>query len=403
MANNALKDYLKETDGILRMVPDFIPRNSFMPGRRLRLHPDDYSYYGMELGMIEERWFCATAPVVHGVTNAPEDLGMQYVDCDGKRFLFKDAVAELGEALIGRELWQRYGRWPMFSKFYDYATTSFFHLHPTEAAASCKLGAVMKPEAYYYPAQMNMNASNENVITYLGLDPSVSKDELKARLADFTTRENRIVELSRAYRLQLGTGWYTPAGVLHGCGAWCTYEPQWMSESYAVFENYSDKHYPAFEKSEMDNLVPESVRPEDEIDYVMGLIDWDVNTDPMYRKKYFRPPVVEADPPEYTAKWVTYGTPYSGAKELTVKPGQTALVKDKAAYGCIHLTGYGAFGGLECEGLHVIRAGCMTKDEFFVSESRAQKGVLIENKSGEDMVMLKHFCNNCGMPGAPAV
>jgi len=401
MAIRTLGNFMKKTDGILRMVPDFIPRNSFMPGRRLRLHPDDYSYFGPELGMIEERWFCATAPVVHGVKNAPEDLGMQYVDCDGERMLFKDAVSELGEALIGRELWEKYGRWPMFSKFYDYATTSFFHLHPTEAAASCKLGAAMKPEAYYYPPQMNMSAANENVITYLGIDPSVTKEELRERLKDFSTRENRIVELSRAYRLQLGTGWYTPAGVLHGCGAWCTYEPQWMSESYAVFENYPDNHYPAFAKDEMDNLIPEGVSPEDEIDYVMGLIDWEVNTDPLYRKKYFRKPIVEAETPEYVSRWITYGTPYFGAKELTIRPGRKALIRDKAAYGCILLTGHGLFGDLECEAPHVIRAGSMTKDEFFVSESRAQRGVLIENRSGEDMVMLKHFCNNCGMPDAP--
>ncbi|MEA5014348.1 MAG: hypothetical protein VB099_07285 [Candidatus Limiplasma sp.] len=403
MANQGLEKYFQDTDGILEMVPDFIPRDSFMPGRRLRLHPDDYAYYGTELGMIEERWFCATAPVEHGVKNAPADLGMQYIDFGGQRMTFKDAVSQLGSKLIGQKLWNEYGRWPMFSKFYDYATTSFFHVHPSDEAARCKAGAVMKPEAYYYPPQMNMSASNANVITYLGLDPSVTKEELRERLAGFTTGENKIVELARAYRLQLETGWYTPAGVLHGCGAWCTYEPQWMSESYAVLENYSDNHYPAFAKDEMNNLVPDGTKPEDEIDYVMSLIDWEINTDPMYRKKYFRKPIVEAETPEYVSKWITYGNPYFGAKELTLKAGQTALIKDQAAYGCILLTGHGTFGGLACEAPQVIRMGQMTKDEFFVSEARAQKGVLIHNAANEDMVMLKHFCNNCGMPPAPAV
>lgn len=401
MANDALKKYFKETDGILQMVPDFIPRDTFMPGRRLRLHPDDYSYYGPELGLIEERWFCATAPVVHGVKNAPEDLGMQYVEYGGQRMLFKEVVAELGAQLIGQDLWSRYGRWPMFSKFYDYATTSFYHVHPTEASARCKAGAVMKPEAYFYPPQMNMSAGNANVITYLGIDPSVTKEEFRARLAEYTSNENKIVELARAYRIQLGTGWYTPAGILHGCGAWCTYEPQWMSESYAVFENYSDSRYPAHTHSEMNNLVPDGVKPEEEVDYVMSLIDWDANTDPMYRKKYFRAPIVEAETDAYVSKWITYGTPYFAAKELTIKAGKSALIQDKAAYGCILLSGHGKFGDLPCESPQVIRVGKMTQDEFFVSDARAQKGVLIVNDSNEDMVMLKHFCNNCGMPAAP--
>ena len=401
MSKQSLEKYLEHTDGILPMVPDFIPRDSFMPGRRLRLHPDDYSYYGTELGMIEERWFCSTAPVEHGVKNAPDDLGLQYIEFDGERMLFKDAVETLGSKLIGQGLWEKYGRWPMFSKFYDYATTSFFHVHPNDEAAKCKAGAVMKPEAYYYPPQMNMAAANANVITYLGLDPSVTKEEVRERLSEFTTRENKIVELARAYRLQLGTGWYTPAGVLHGCGAWCTYEPQWMSESYAVLENYPDNHYPAFEKSEMNNLVPDGTKPENEVDYVMSLIDWDTNVDPQYRKKFFRKPIIEKETEDYVSKWITYGNPYFGAKELTIKPGKTALIQDKAAYGCILLAGHGMFGELECESPQVIRINQMTKDEFFVSEARAQKGVLIQNKSCEDMVMLKHFCNNCGMPAAP--
>ena len=62
------------------------------------------------------------------------------------------------------------------------------------------------------------------------------------------------------------------------------------------------------------------------------------------------------------------------------------------------MSGHGTFGDLECEAPTVIRVGKMTKDEFFVSDARAKEGVLITNRSGEDMVMLKHFCKNCGMP-----
>ena len=397
MSRSILDNALNEGKGILRMVPDFIPRTTFRPGRRLRLHPDDYTYFGPERGAISERWFCATKPTENGPL-APEDEGMGYVYCNGEKVLFLDAVEELKGDLIGKELYEKYGCWPMFSKFYDYATTSFLHVHPNQAIASCKPGAAMKPEAYYYPVQMNMTATNENVITYLGIDPSFSKEDVKARLKNFGTCENRITELSRAFKLELGTGWYTPAGVLHGCGAFCTYEPQWMSESYSVFENYPDGNS-AMDYSEMNNLVPDNA--EDEFDYVMSILDWEVNTDPYYRKHYFRPPVVETETEEYTSKWITYGNEYFGAKELTVNPGKSALIKDKAAYGCILLQGFGKFGDYSCESPTIIRIGQQTEDEFFVSEKRAKEGVLIQNDSKEPLVMLKHFCNNCGMPAAP--
>ena len=40
-----------------------------------------------------------------------------------------------------------------------------------------------------------------------------------------------------AYRIELGTGWYTPAGVVHAPGSVLTYEPQWNSDVNSVYEN----------------------------------------------------------------------------------------------------------------------------------------------------------------------
>lgn len=399
MARSIIENALNEGKGILHMTPEFIPRKTFMPGRRLRLHPDDYTAFGPGRGTIQERWFSATMPTDHG-PDSPDDEGLCKFIFNGETAYFVDAVKELKGELIGDDLWEKYGTWPMFSKFYDFATTSFFHVHPGEKAASCKPGAAMKPEAYYYPPQMNPSASNENVITYLGVDPSVTKEELKERLADFGTRDNHIAALARAYKLELSTGWFTPAGVLHGCGAWCTYEPQWMSESYSVFENFPDRNF-SMDYAAMNNLVPDG--EQDEIEYTMSIIDWEVNTDPQYRKKYYRPPITEEQTGDFVSKWVTYGNDFFGAKELTVLPGKKALVKDKAAYGCIIIQGYGKFGDFPCESPTLIRLGDQTRDEFFVSASRAKEGVLIENHANEPLVMLKHFCNNCGMPAAPRV
>ena len=46
-------------------------------------------------------------------------------------------------------------------------------------------------------------------MTYFGFDPDCTKEEVRERLLQYKTGDNRITELSRAYRIELGTGWYT--------------------------------------------------------------------------------------------------------------------------------------------------------------------------------------------------
>ena len=60
---------------------------------------------------------------------------------------------------------------------------------------------------------------------------------MRERLLKYGTHDNRITELSRAYRIELGTGWYTPTGVVHAPGSYLTYEPQWNSDVNSVYEN----------------------------------------------------------------------------------------------------------------------------------------------------------------------
>jgi hypothetical protein len=78
--------------------------------------------------------------------------------------------------------------------------------------------------------------------------------------------------------------------------------------------------------------------------------------------------------------------------------GQTVVVKDNAAYGCILIQGHGRFGVFQAEAPNVIRFGEQTYDEFFVSERSAREGVRIENNSHQEFVMLKHFCHNVNAP-----
>jgi hypothetical protein len=392
MNAQTIREVFEQGQGIFRMVPVFVPRRFSQAGQRLRLHPDDYYALGTRRGSIKERWFSSVIPAMNGEL-APADEGMSYVavsSASTDKFLLRDAVEELGAELIGESLKQKYGTWPMYSKFFDYRLPLFHHLHLDDTAAS-RVGRIGKPEAYYFPPQLN-NHLGEFPVTYFGFDPDVTKEQVRERLLDYERRDTRITELSRAYRIELGTGWYTPPGVVHAPGSVLTYEPQWNSDVNSVYENVtSGEVYP---REFLVENVPAD-RKQD-VDYVMSLMDWEKNVDPHYKQKYYRPPITCAHSDErHTEKWVSYANDYVGAKELTVQPGQTVTVKDEAAYGCILVQGHGQFGAHEAETAVMLRYGQHSADEFFVGEPAARQGVQITNCSRwEPLVMLKHFAPN---------
>jgi hypothetical protein len=358
----------------------------------LRLHPDDYFALGTARGAIKERWFSSVITCMNGPL-APSDEGLSYVlpfneDPDAK-FSLRDAQEELKAELIGRDLQEKYGGWPMYSKFFDFGDPLFHHLH-LDFSSAARVGRLGKPEAYYFPPQLNIHLGTFPA-TYFGFAPDVTREQVRERLLRYTEGDNRITELSRAYRIELGTGWYTPPGVVHAPGSVLTYEPQWNSDVNSVYENIT-----AGEVYSRDFLVENC--PEDrkmDVDYVMSLMDWEKNVDPHYRQHYFRPPVPCREEDGCSESWIVYGNEYVGAKQLTTKPGKTVTVKDPVAYGCIIIQGYGKFGPCPAEAAIMLRYGQVSADEFFVSERAARAGVAVTNASRcEPMVILKHFGPN---------
>jgi len=393
-----IHETFEQGEGILRLIPVFVPRRFSKAGRRLRLHPDDYYALGTKRGSIKERWFSSVIPAMNGEL-APADEGMSYVlpfsDKLSEKFQLKEAVDELKDGIVGGALMKKYGGWPMYSKFFDYLAPLFHHLHLGFDAAAV-IGRLGKPEAYYFPPEMN-NHPGEFPVTYFGFDPDVTKDQVRERLSLYEAGDNRITELSRAYRIELGTGWYTPPGVVHAPGSYLTYEPQWNSDVNSVYENITSHEVYPYEFL-VENCPKNKKR---DIDYVLSLMDWEKNIDPHYKKHYFRPPIAcRHSDEQHTEKWVVYANEYIGAKELTIKPGQTVTVKDSAAYGCIIIQGHGKFGVYEAEASVMLRFGQASNDEYFVSEAAAKEGVVIANHSQfQPMVILKHFGpNHSAMP-----
>lgn len=391
-----IRDTFARGDGVFRLFPAFVPRRFGKAGHRLKLHPDDYFAFGMARGSITERWFSSTIAAQNG-EQAKADEGMSYVCVDygsDLKFSLRDAVKVLGAELVGEELMENYLGWPMYSKFFDNENPLFHHLHLGFADAA-RVGKLGKPECYYFPKQLN-NHFGESNYTYFGFDPDTSPEEVKERLRKFADDDTRITELSRAYRVQLGTGWYTPPGVIHAPASVLTYEPQWNSDVNSVYENIvSGEVYPP---EMLDEECPEERKGD--IDAVFALLDWERNLDAHYKKHYFRPPVTEISEETHVQKWIAYGNPYIAAKELTVQPGCSVTIRDGAAYGCIFVQGRGTFGVYDAEAPTLLRFGQQSSDEFFVSERRAADGITVTNLSRvEPLVMLKHFGPNC--PGVP--
>ena len=122
MDRAAIRKKLEENEGILNIIPVFVPRRFGSAGHRLRLHPDDYYALGTKRGSIKERWFSSVICPMNG-DDAAADEGISYVNMTGSsegKIALKDFVEELKGELIGESLYAKHGTWPMYSKFFDY-------------------------------------------------------------------------------------------------------------------------------------------------------------------------------------------------------------------------------------------------------------------------------------------
>ncbi len=89
---------------------------------------------------------------------------------------------------------------------------------------------------------------------------------------------------------------------------------------------------------------------------------------------------------------IVYRSRWFSAKELTILPGRSAVLRDDGPYGAIVVQGRGKMGPLDVESPALIRFGQATRDEVFVTAAAAREGVKISNTSDADpLVMLKHF------------
>ena len=73
-----VQDAINSGAGVLRLEPSWVPRSFMIPGRRLKLHPDDLYAFGGHRGGINERWFSSTTKAANGTDTTPDE-GLSYV------------------------------------------------------------------------------------------------------------------------------------------------------------------------------------------------------------------------------------------------------------------------------------------------------------------------------------
>jgi hypothetical protein len=381
---------LAEGEGILQLAPCWVPRSFLMPGGRLKLDTRDLYALGAHRGGIDERWFSSTTRAANG-PGTPDDEGLSYVAFDGKKVLLKEAVETLGDRLLGNEVMAKHGGWNILCKFFDNLGPIPHHMHQNDECAA-RVGQRGKPEAYYFPPQYNFK-DNNFPYTFMGLEPGTTQDDVRRCLERWNQGDNGILYHSKAYRLKPGTGWQIDAGILHAPGSLVTYEPQVNSDVFGMFQSMVEGRAVSWD------LLVKDVPPEyaHDLDYLIGMLDWDANVNPNFATSNFVTPLAvnrEEDMGElgYREVWVTYGTRHYSAKELTVFPRRSVTISDSAAYGLILTQGYGKLGVYDVETPALIRFGELTRDELFVTAEAARHGVAITNRSEtEPLVILKHF------------
>src|ERR1700752_1171676 len=293
---------LDQSGGILRLAPTWVPRSFLMPGRRIKLAPQDTYAYGAHRGGIDERWFASTTEAAN--EGRVPDEGLSHVVVNGKRaFTLRDAVSQEGATLIGKPLWEKYQRWPVYSKFFANMGPIPHHMHQNDKQAAL-VGQQGKPESYYFPPQLNA-IGNNFPYTFFGLEPGTTKQDLRRCLERWDEGDNGILNHSKAYRLQPGTGWLVPPCVLHAPGSLVTYEPQWGSDVFAMYQSLVEGRAVPWE------LLVKDVPPEKhrDLDYLVDQLDWEKNVDPEFKAHNYLEPIVHSgsEAEGYVDRWIVYG------------------------------------------------------------------------------------------------
>ncbi len=233
--------------------------------------------------------------------------------------------------------------WNLLCKFFDNMGPIPASHAPDAMRRPSSSAARGKPEAYYFPPQYN-KTDNNFPHTFMGLEPGTTKDDVRRCLENWNKGDNGILFLSRAFRLEPGTGWQIDPGILHAPGSLVTYEPQVASDVFAMFQSEVEGRITPWALMTKD--VPPENHQRSRLPRRPAGLGRERQSDVRCRQPLL-PQAREAVRRDRSARATAssgsrYGTGWYSAKELTVLPKRTVTIKDAAAYGIILTQGYGS-------------------------------------------------------------
>jgi hypothetical protein len=262
------------------------------------------------------------------------DEGLSYCVIGKERFTLRQAVADCGATLVGKKIWAKYQRWPVYSKFFDNMGPIPHHMH--QSAKQAKLvGQEGKPESYYFPPQHN-NVGNNFPFTFMGLEPGTTKAQVRKCLEDWNKGDN--------WRSRSFQG--LPPEARHGLAyrslyPSCPGQPLHLRAavglvmSSACYQSMVEGRYVPWSLLVKD--MPKSKHQD--LDFIVDQLDWEKNVDPEFKDHHYLEPVPVADTRDegFVDRWIVYGTidgeQLFSAKELTVDPGCAARCRIPALMG----------------------------------------------------------------------
>jgi len=369
-----LKEELDATGGVLRLVPSFVPRILY-PGLG-RLGLKEY-YVGPSRGWICERWLASSVEAVNPVRVENEGLSLISFTRKQAKLLLRDAFKILpGELLGDKYAADHDNRFGVLTKVLDIGEPIPWHVHAREEDAKRYWNMHGKDEAYYF-----LEAEEKGPLPYshIAVHPHVEEEDLVPLLKRWS--DDKVLDLSPAYRLNVGEGFHIFSGVPHAPGTALTLEIQEESDVYNILQAAcGGRRIP---REDMLRGLPDE-------EAVARLIDWKKSRDPFFYKKYHTVPT-EVDEPELEGKgverWVFHPnrTRKFCGKEMRVFPGKTVETVEKNAYLAFVWKGEGMIGNVKVQGKNP------GLDELFVSADAATKPHKIVNTGREDLLVYKIF------------
>lgn len=143
-------------------------------------------------------------------------------------YTLKEVIEKHPEAILGREVSQRYGgQLPLLVKFIDAKADLSIQVHPDDEMAASKHGKNGKSEMWY------VLDAEPGAFLYSGFKEELSPEEYKRKVADGT-----IVESLAKHEVKAGDVFYLPAGRVHAiCSGILLAEVQQSSDvTYRIYD-----------------------------------------------------------------------------------------------------------------------------------------------------------------------